>query len=54
MTMRSGNSNCTRPSGVFLIWPATDASPLIRTVVGPHHWVMVVMVNAKDCFVRAM
>jgi hypothetical protein len=54
MTMRSGNENSTRPSSVLRIWSATEASPLIRMVVGPHHWVKVVMNRANDCFVSAM
>jgi hypothetical protein len=54
MIMRSGNENSTRPSFVFRIWSATEASPLMRIVVGPHQWVMVVMSSPKDCFVRDM
>ena len=54
MIMRWGKSNSTRPSAVCLIWSATEASPLMRMVVGPHHLVMVVMSRPKDCLVRAM
>ena len=54
MTMRSGNENSTRPSSVFRIWSATEASPLMRIVVGPHQLVMVVISRPNDCFVRDM
>lgn len=54
MTILSGKENSTRPSLVFFICPATDASPLIRMVVGLHQRVIVVTVSPKDCFVNAM
>ena len=52
--MRSGKENSARPSFVFLIWSATEASPLMRIVVGPHQWVMVVISNPNDCLVTDM
>lgn len=54
MTMRSGNENSTRPSAVFLIWSATEASPLMRMVVGPHQCVIVVISRPNDCLVSDM
>lgn len=54
MTILSGKANSTRPSLVFLICPATDASPLILIVVGLHQCVMVVTSRPKDCFVNVM
>lgn len=53
-TMRSGKSHSKRPSSVCLSCPRTLSSPLTLTVVGDHHWVMVVISRPKCCFVTAI
>ena len=53
-TPGSGKEKQTPPSGAGLIWPATDASPLMRIVVGPQTCVMTVVVRAKERFVIDM
>jgi hypothetical protein len=53
-TRRWGNLNSTLPSAVSAIWSATDASPLMKISLGPHHLVMFVVIRANDFLETAM
>lgn len=52
--MRSGKSNWTPPSLVGCICPATDSSPLMRTVMGAQSSVLWLATRATQRFVMAM